>query len=236
MALPLQNLAAGTDGGIVTTGNSAVAPSTAWSAISAGTATILYSTTRSQEGASSLAFTQSGVLGASYVEWATAAVGAQTVLFGRVYIYFTVNPASAQTFIRFLNGANVCGGFAINTNGVIFSQAGAAGATTSGTASVNSIPLNTWVRVEFTFTPGASGSGSAKFYTGTTSVDPGVNSSTFFSATTTAAQTAVDTVRFGLFVGGTTSSTYWMDNFQLNATAVPGPGRLPYYQMMTGVG
>lgn len=227
MALPLANNAeGGSNTTAVSTGNSGAASGDAWTAVTPDTGSaIAFSSTQARD-TLAYAYTMDASIGQSIVQWGSASVGtAGPNIYGRFYGWFPAFPTSGlQVVMRLLSGASIACGVCLSTTGGVQLRAGAAGNTNAGTETVTKFVLSSWFRVEWQFNLAASGSGSATLYTSPDSTtDPGANASTSFSATTTGGVTTINTVNVGLMVNGTASSTFYLDNIQVNSTGRPGP-------------
>ena len=85
----------GTSGTSITTGNSGPPSGTAFDAVNIGTgATVAYSAAHAAHGGLSALITE-GSASSAYLQWSTA-MGTQSQLYGRVYLYLTVAPAAAM--------------------------------------------------------------------------------------------------------------------------------------------
>lgn len=187
----------------------------AWDTVTiGGTGTFIYDNTHANSG--SLAAKVTSTAGKAEGLWSTA-FGTQTDHYGRVYCYFTANPAVAVQLVRANNGAATLAGLIqVNTTGVV--RCVAANATFQ--AGTVGITLNQWIRIEYHIihsTP-AGGTVEAKLFNTATSTTPD-ETITYSNQGTSAQATQIS---FGNDATNTPGA-FWMDDIVANATAYPGP-------------
>jgi hypothetical protein len=187
--------------------------------------TLTYDNATPMHGANAFKFALTSTATAiTYVEWTSTTFGSALSRFFGAF-YFRTNVASIAATIRlvsFLSGGTLVGRLSVvnGNQGFQFrNNADVAIGTISG-----AIAANTWYRVEFDVTCGASGAGTATVYAGDGTT--ALNSASF---TATSFGTVVDNIRFGFNTAAfsvTAGDFVLLDDLNVNGTGVPGPG--PY--------
>jgi hypothetical protein len=161
-ALLSNSFEGGTNGAAITAANSGGASGNALSAIScAAPSTLTYSTASAAHGSVSALFTPG--TGACAMQWSKA-ITPTGEAYGRAYFNFAANPAGAVPILK-LSDASLNRDVQVN-----LSTTGKLSLTNSAGASqvtfTNSIPLNSWVRLEWHLISAASGTFELRMYNG----------------------------------------------------------------------
>lgn len=227
MALPLANNAdGGTNGTTVSTANSGGTSGDAWDAVTIGlnTTATFDSTVTPRAGGLSYKLTEPATLATVYLTWSTAlgtlSTGAHIA--GRLYLRMSTLPTGSWGVFRILNGSTILCGLRVTTTGTI--QMEQSGASVSGTAGNGTMSANTWYRLEFDFTGvgSASGAGTGRLFVGDATAQTGTDATT---SAVSFGTLAPNTVRIGMssaVAGMPASSSFWVDDLQLNASGMPG--------------
>lgn len=202
----------GTQGATVTTSD--VGSGDAWDAVLIGTgAAITYDNAHTYGGR---AYKLVSGTSSTRLEWQSGSVGVQSEVWGRLYAYFTANPAAELVVMRLRRSAGQTARWGVNSSGkVVIRNAANSVIATSST----SVSLNQWVRLEFHCVPLTSnGTAECRIYN-----SPDSDSVTETISSTTAALTAdTDEIHWGP-VGTIGGETYWLDHLNLNSIGWPGP-------------
>lgn len=218
----LNNFEEGTNGTTITTGNSGGTGQTAFNAVGIGTgATVAYSNTQAAHGSLSAKCQVGSTSGQAYVSWTT---GSQSTIYGRMYVYLTGNvPSGGSRLVEFWNGGDqvtYCGGIAISSSNWLAIQVSAAAGFTWVVDFSNTIPLNTWTRIEWKYTFSATnGSATVSMYNGdsTTPIETHTTTGQNFGAST------VDTVDLGWANFTANQPALYIDDLEINSVGFPGP-------------
>lgn len=157
----------------------------------------------------------------SFLQWSSASLGSITDAYGRLYLYRTANPATANagSLILFRNTSTIRARLRITTGGLIelVNSANAVSFT-----SANAISLNQWVRLEWHYVFSATvGHMEAKLFN---SPDSTSATETFGDQTTNLNLGGASANEFLVgFTATAASSTQWLDNIVWNDTSYPGP-------------
>jgi hypothetical protein len=230
MALPLANsFEGGTSGTTITTGNSGGASGNAFDSIAIGTSCTCAFSALSVHGSFSMSVSTAGTAAQTYAQWSTA-LGSQTALFGRSLIYLTGAPASNEVITQFLNTSTVLSNLRLLTSRLLQVGDSVGGAVFT---FVTAIPLNQWVRVEWSYTfPGsATGQVTVKLFLSPDGLTP--DESQTSAASQNFGSLACNTVRFGWLQAVANSPAARFDSLAVNATAFPGAVMIPYYRPTT---
>ncbi len=200
----LQNTAAGgTNLAAVTPANSGGASGSPFDVVlTSGGQSFTFDSTYARGGSPlSYMVSSSGTSGVAYGVWQSLN-GSQWR--ARVYVYLTALPTAEQVFIWLSATTTVQASLGILSSGKLVQRAsGTAGTGNSGTAIM---PINQWVRFEFSGTVGTSGTMQSAMYS--------ADSTTALESLSTTGQNtgtaAIANARFGNVSTNTTSSTYWL--------------------------
>lgn len=217
MTLLLNSFEGGTSGTTISTGNSGAASGTAFNYVNInGGAALAYDNTHAAHGSLSARFTSSATPGAPYLQWSTA-LGTQTQVWFRAYLYFASNPANQHSVVDLINGGNLCSRVNITIAGKLIAT------DTTGSAiftTTNSIALNQWVRIEgYVIASATVGQVQLKLFNVPDSVTP---TETQTSAATQNTYTSMADYNFGVAVN-TANVAFWMDDIGLSSTGPIGP-------------
>ncbi len=216
-ALPVSNsFEGGTNGTTISAANSGGSSGTAFDTVTIGAgATLAFDSTRAAHGGLS-AKVATGGSAQSMVQWTTA-VGTQTEVWGRVYVYFTAVPSPAVKLLRFFNGASQAGAINVNISGFLVLLD-----ATNTQVAVGSVAVTTgaWARIEFHVLANATtGAIEAKLF----NTADGTTVSELVSATNKNTNSALTDYRFGQTTAVASVGPFWMDDLQINNTGWPGP-------------
>lgn len=205
----------GTNGNTISTGDAGSA--TAWDAVSIGSnAAVIYDTTHVYNTLSGKISTGASAV-TPYLEW-VAALGTVTDHYGRIYIYFTANPAANHRLIRVLSGATTAADILILTTGKIDLRPSSG---SSVKTSTNAISLNQWVRLEYHIIHSTTvGQMEVLLFN---SPDSGTPTETITSTAVQNTLASGDRIRFGNQTATANTGPYWFDNIVAKATSYPGP-------------
>jgi phosphodiesterase/alkaline phosphatase D-like protein len=154
----------------ITTGNSGGGDDDAFDSVSTTAAqTLATDNTVWYHGAQSGKFATGATVGASFVSW-TDHAGATTI-YGRAYIYMPVSPSAYAVFFRPYNASTSRLQLGVTSSGPtrairLLNSAGTTVATTTAT-----LPLTTWVRVEWSFNF-STGAYTVKYFATANSTTP----------------------------------------------------------------
>lgn len=200
----------GTNGNTIATSDTG--NENAWDVVTVGAGgTLIYDNTHINTG--SLAVKAQTAGATVILRWSTS-FGTQSEHWGRVYLFFTANPAASVSFMRNLSGASLASQIAINAAGKIqvFDSA-------TNTLSTNSISTGQLIRIEWHILHSATvGVVEAKLFN-TASSTTATETITLSSANTL---TSSNVISFGN-AGANTAGPFWMDDIQSNITNYPGP-------------
>lgn len=144
-----------------------------------------------------------------------ASLGTQGTIYGRLYCYFTGNPAANTSLVRPRNGTNQVARILVDTTGNIELRNAANGAL--GT-STNTISTGQFVRIEFkVIALAVGGTVEVKLYNSPDST----TATETLTATGAALLNDVTDCLFGVVAGPTGS--VWFDDLNVNTTGYPGP-------------
>lgn len=144
-----------------------------------------------------------------------ASLGTQGTIYGRLYCYFTGNPAANTSLVRPRNGTNQVARILVDTTGNIELRNAANGAI--GT-STNTITTGAFVRIEFkVIALAVGGTVEVKLYNSPDST----TATETLTATGAALLDNVTDCLFGVVAGPTGS--VWFDDLNVNTTGYPGP-------------
>lgn len=146
--LLLNTAEGGTSGVTATSANTGGASGSAFNAVTVGAgATLAFDSTHYAHGSLSykIATGASGV--ACDLDWSQSALGTQTQIWFRFYLYFTAIPVNTHRIFEITQvpSGTACGGLLVNTAGNLYMVNGAGSPVITSTQK---IPLNQWFRVE----------------------------------------------------------------------------------------
>lgn len=153
--------------------------------------------------------------GTSYVEWTGLSISGSTVLYSRIYLYFTALESSDNAVIRYLDGTTSKAGVEITSGGNIriFDSTGTKDTSTA------TIPTNQWFRIEFSTDANASTAAmSASLYSTMDSTTP----TETISSSTGNTGTQFTAVRFGITSSVADYGPIWMDDLAVDTSSI-GP-------------
>lgn len=209
----------GTNGTVVTTGNSGGASGTAWSTVNVGTSgtTVQFSAAQQAIGGLSYLFTTGGTAESAFMTWSTPITPGLTT-YARAYCYIQSSTVSIFRFLQLTDASFLsCGG--IGTTALskfkLINSAGSLVGTSTTTA-----PQNQWIRLELkVFSDASVGEIELKIFLNSQSNTP----------TETLAATNVNTrggniaaAVFGIDVA-TSNLTMYQDNMAVSNTGYIGP-------------
>lgn len=226
MTLLTNSWEGGTNGTVLSTGNTGGLSGNAFDAVNAsGTGTTgKFSNTQAAHGSLSMQLIYaSGVASKAYVSWTTS-MGAQSQIWFRLYVYLTAYPnAAMRLWSTDIGGVTLCSALYVNTGGTLsFNDTSAAAFTTT-----NAIPLNTWYRLEGFCTGSATvGQLELKMFAG----DSATPVETDTSAATRNTGGTQDSYRFGSLqtVTNTPALTIYYDDIGLSSTGYLGPSGVAF--------
>lgn len=160
---------------------------------------------------------------ATFNEWSAQLGTVSGQIWGRVYVRLASGTFSTTfTLIRPRNGATTCGGILLTSAAKVRVQDNLAAFTNSTT----SLSVNTWYRIEWTFTlaAGAGNTVEARIYLGDSL--SALETVTLAAATT---QSQATNVQIGTITTPIASSTLQLDDISVNTVGYPGPSLLPSY-------
>jgi len=204
----------GTAGAVITPANSGGASGTAFDAVAGA---VTFSSTHPGHGALGMRVPVcTTACSPAYVEWSTS-VGAQTEVYGRVYLYLTKFPdGQGLRLFRQLNGTANTAKIVITAQGKLALENAVGTTVQTGTQSV---ALNQLVRIEFRIKNGATtGVIEAKLFNAAESTMPTE------TVTKTSANTGTQAThyRFGQGTPNTADAT-WLDDVALGTGGYLGP-------------
>lgn len=223
MALRLDNTAQGTSGATVPTTAIGAPNALDTSTVSGTGSTITFDSAHAHAGTTSIHHHLATVASTAYEDWKASITTSTANAYSRFYLYLTAYPTVTTRIVAMLSGASLNGSLQITTTGTFrtVNSAGSVVATTTGT-----IPLNTWVRVEFEITgqSGTTATIAARSFSGANleGATPDTNCSLSNAGTTVVGATG--DVRFGhsSSVTMTTAWDTWYDDFAFSDTTQPG--------------
>jgi len=187
---------------------------TAWDSINLnGDGVATYDTTHAIR--TQAAKLSAGSIGGPVLTWTTALGAPLTDYYWRMYVYLEDLPGGTGLFIPVNvkdSGSDTCWRIDISSAGVIILRDAAGGAVHTFSASM---PTDQWVRFEG-HTVHSGGSLEVKLYLTADSTSPDETTSTSGNAL----RASADTCSWGI---GALSSTAWLDELVMGATAYPGP-------------
>jgi hypothetical protein len=209
-------LEGGTNGTTLSVANSGGTSGSAFNGVTIGTgATFAFDNARAAHGAMAAKVSTGSTAALADAQW-SGALGNQTEIWGRIYVYLTGLPAATINVVTIKNGSQVEGGVNITSTGKVAIFDGASG-TATGTVTVGT---NQWVRIAFHLMANASnGAVDAKLFNtmdATTSSD----AASIASAATGQKFTSYE---LGLTTATANVSAFWVDDLQINNTGWPGP-------------
>jgi hypothetical protein len=162
----------------------------------------------------------------AYVQWSLASLGTiSAVSYGRAYINIsTLTGITGDAIISFLNSGTVNGGIQLGgvTAGKLNFQNQAFAQTNTFTTTLS---VNTWYRLEWQVTPGASAAGRlvAHLYVGdaTTALETQTSTTGVYGGST-----SWNAIRFGWGSAGANHASQpslYFDDLNVNSTGLPGP-------------
>ena len=210
----------GTDGTVVTSGNSGGASGTAWNTVNAGTSgtTVKFSAAQKAIGGLSYMFETHGTAEAAFVTWSTPITPGLT-MYARTYCYFQSSPVSIFRIFQLLDGSFLsCGGVGVSSGGK-FILRNSAGTLTS--TSTSSVPQNQWVRLELmVFSDASVGQMELKIFLNSQSSTPDETLTTAANVNTRGGNIAA--AAFGDDVT-ISNLTMYQDNMAVSNTGYIGP-------------
>jgi hypothetical protein len=206
-------------GTTITNGNSGGASGTAFNTTSIGTgASLVSDSTHVAHGSLAMKAATAGTSTVSYGNWSTA-MGAQTQVWFRSYLFITANPATVLTPILFFNTTTQAGGLQITTGGKL--QLIDANSATILTGTLN-VSLNNWFRVEgFIITSATVGQMEYKLFL---TPDSATADEVMTSAATQNTNTQVVSYRYGTTLSSA-NQTIWHDDLGLSNVGYIGPSQ-----------
>lgn len=155
----LNNFEGGTNGTTISNANSGGTSGNAFNVIGSGTGTTeAYSSSFAAHGTLSGKMQVGTTSAPAYISWNSTTLGTVSAIsYGRAYIYLSAAPGTGDAVIAFLNGSTFGGGIQINTSRKIILQNSASGFDQTFTTT---LALSTWYRIEWSVTPGSSGTGT----------------------------------------------------------------------------
>jgi hypothetical protein len=226
MTLPLdQNYEEGTAGTTMTTGNTGGSGSTAFSAIGTGTGVTVAFDSDAMHGSVAGKTAVGTTSAAAYQQWSSAVMGTiSTVSYGRAYFKVASLTLTGDAIIAFLTGSTFGGGIQLGgvSAGKLNFQNTAFGQTNTFTTTLSA---NTWYRLEWQITPGASAAGRlvVKLFLGdsTTALETQTSTTGVYGSST-----SWNAIRFGWGAAGGNHANQpainW-DDLNVNLTGMPGP-------------
>lgn len=222
MTLPLSNNAeGGSNGTTVTTGNSGGSSGDAFDAVTIGAGCTLKFSNAQAEGSLAYEIVTAATSDSSFLAYSTA-MGTQTGLFVRIYLYLLATPAGQPIhLVKFRDGSTEKGAVRITTGGVLGLRDN--GGDIGGLMSTV-IPLNQWVRIEAKIVCDVSvGVIECKLFSNA----DGLVATETLTKSNRNTGTQITNVRFGetSVAGAITARTFYVDDLEANASAYPGPAR-----------
>ncbi len=219
-----QNFEEGVAGNVITTANSGGSGSNAFDLVgTSGGGISDFSSQYSPLGSICGVFTTPAAGGTASVSWANS-LGTQTQIWGRVYVNLAAYPAFNDAIVLFSSTGSFAGGIQISTSGQILTQ-DATYANLPSAISSQTIPLNTWVRIEWFLQCGIAGSAELiiNYYA--------VTNSTAITETMTDASgpygigspASINQISFGWNTTHPNQPNMFLDNIAVNITGYPGP-------------
>jgi hypothetical protein len=218
------NAEGGTSGTTVTVANSGGNSGNAFNTVSIGTgATAVFDGTEAAHGGLSYAFATGSTAAIARVQW-TAAMGTQTQVWYRAYLYFNSDPAAAVRVLDQDQSHSASAVVVVLSSGKLQVRTGAAGTQTLTTT--NTIPLHQWFRIEgYTIGSATAGQVQLELFKIADSTTP---DETDTSASTINTYGAMDTYNFGVSTNTANVAEYWEDDIAVSNAGYIGPaGTLP---------
>jgi hypothetical protein len=203
------------------TGNTGGAGNNPVDVVYDGTGVIVGSSTnQAAHGSLSMGFTTGGTADAGYVGWQASLNGPLSNLYGRAYIFLTANPTTTDAVIEFQGSAGAfAGGIQVTSAGKWAIQDGNFVVQFTSTST---IPLNTWVRIEWSMVVGGAGTGSltVNYYA---TKDSATITETHTDTTGPYGGSGISEVIFGWTNAHASQSTLYMDDLAVSTSGYLGP-------------
>lgn len=213
MALCTATFEAGTNGNTIAAADPGSA--TAWDSVVLNTGALIYDNTQAAHGVLAGKVTTTGTATVTYAQWDTA-LGTVTDHYGRIYLYFTANPATTRVPVSFYNAATLAAYLFIDTAGKVGIDTNGHGTITTTAA----ISLNQWIRVEWHIVHNTStGTLEAKLFNTASSSTPTETKTS--GALNTDSQATL--CRVGQSVAAAANVLVQFDDIVAGATSYPGP-------------
>lgn len=211
----------GSNGTGITTGNSGGASGTAFDSVSLGAgATAVYDNAQPHNGTLAAKLTTGGSAADCSLNWA-GAIGAQTQVFYRTYLWMSANPASNHRLLDAFDSVSgqLCFAVYVTTTGKLMSV-NTGGSTIQTTT--NSVNLSGWCRIEVMVIGSATvGQVEIKLFN---NVDSATSTETLTSAATQNTRGSFNNYRFGAAGDPLPASrTLWLDDLGISTTGYLGP-------------
>ncbi len=219
MATAANSLEGGTNGVAVSAGNSGGLSGTAFDSVTIGTgATLAYDNAHAAHGALAMKVATSGTTAQSFSTWSTA-IGSQSQVWFRFYLYITAMPAVNTRIWAGLQNATTCGAVRLST-GAAMVLTNAAGSTMGTSSSV--VPNNTWVRLEgFLIGSATVGQMELRYFATADSTVPTEVLTTSAVNNTTGSPNTYD---FGFSASAAANiGPYWIDDMGMSSVGYMGP-------------
>jgi hypothetical protein len=216
MAVISNSFDSGTQGVTITAGNSATS-GTAFNAVTGSTGAVaMYDNAHGAIGTMAAQIATGATSTTSILEWTTA-LGTQATIYGRIYMYFTANPAATLRVVQIANASGTCCDIQVTASGFVRVRNNGASTVTTTT---NPIALNRWVRLEFMFfLDVAVGQSVVNLYNYGNSTVP---TETNTSAPTQTFRGAGTTYRYGTLTAATNVAAFWLDEPAFSTTGYLG--------------
>ncbi len=224
MTVLVNSAEGGTNGTTVTAANSGGASGNAADSVTIGaTCTLAFDSAHAAHGALAYKVAYGGTAGNVQFTWA-AAMGTQSQLWFRLYLYFTANPGSNTPVWSCHPASGTCGRLFVLTTGKLQFNDSAGSLVI---ASTNTVPLNQWFRVEGFLTGSATaGQEEFKLFQNADDLTPLETQTSAANVNTNSA--SITTTQFG--DSGTAVANvgpYWMDDLGLSSAGYLGPSVTP---------
>jgi len=210
------------NGTTVTVANSGGASGTAFNSINSLSSgqTLIADSARAAHGSRSLQIASGSTAASAHVTWSTA-VGTQTTIYARFYLYMTAHPPDTTTMFRALLGTATGAALNMDTSGAMRMQNASGSSTVVGTLP-SPHPLNQWVRYEIRVVAGTT-NGVIELRRYDTADAPVGNPSTSLTASPATLTATFDGYRFGQLNSIASAGPFWMDDLAVNLTTWCGP-------------
>lgn len=209
----------GVDETTVTTLNSGGASGRAWDTVTVGPgATMVYDSAVAAHGGLAYRIATGGTSAQAWVGWTGGTLGALPRYFGRCYFMISAGllGSTIVTLMRARAGATQSSRVSVTTGNKLSIRN-----TSNGQVAVGAVNIaaDTWYRAEWDIAVGAAADGFAKLFLGdsTSALDNLSAPAANFGASN------VDEVGFGVVASAANHGTYWVDDLQVNDSAMPGP-------------